>query len=86
MKKENLDDFDLPYIDFYLEIPHHTEDYLEQINPDTSDDHKKPRETGGLNDEQVSQLRRDSLDAAAQDPKPSSLDSDHGLFSSENID
>jgi len=86
MKKENLDDYELPYVDFYLEIPKHTtDDYLEQIKAVTSDQHNQPRESGGLSNEQVDELRRDSLDAAAQDAQSSGTDDDHGLFSPDNL-
>ena len=83
MKKENLDDFALPYVDFYLEIPHSDTDYLNDIHHGIHDDHEQSQDGAGLSEQQVSELRRDSLDAVAKEPVQA-INDEHGLFSSDD--
>lgn len=60
MKKTNLDD----YYDFFQEIPQPdlTADYLNDI--EIQDEYESPSNSGGLSDEQVSQIAHDSLERA----------------------
>ncbi len=79
MQKENLDDYVLPYVDFYMEIPQtDAADYLNEIHPGIHDDHKPVQDSVGLSVEQVSEIRRDSLEAASQ---TEIVPDEQGLFS-----
>ena len=71
-KKTNLDD----YYDFFQELPQPdlTADYLNDI--EIQDEYESPSSSGGLSDEQVSQLAHDSLEktrqtASTDDSRPS---------------
>ena len=84
MSKENLDDYELPYIDFYMEIPQAPIDYLNDINPEITEAHEDPRDNAGLSDAQVSELRADSLDGADHHKASIVEPEDDGLFSDKN--
>jgi hypothetical protein len=73
MKKENLEDYEL----FYMELPQ--ADYLDDIEIQDEYDTNNYDEIQGLSDQQVSQIAQDSLDAA--DNKANSNSHDVGLFS-----
>jgi hypothetical protein len=76
MKKENLDNYEL----FYMELPQ--ADYLNDIEIQDEYEHSNDNERRGLSIEQVSQLADDSLlDATKQLGNPS--DSDPTLFTTQ---
>ena len=62
-----LEDYPLPYQEFYAELPGSI-DYLNEIDPTIHDEHDTQSSTGGLSDEQVSQIAEDSLNPASQAP------------------
>ncbi|MBW4061350.1 hypothetical protein HJC99_02140 [Candidatus Saccharibacteria bacterium] len=73
-KPDPLDDYPLPYQEFYAEIPGST-DYLNDIDPSIFDEHDLQAEMSrGLSEEQVSEIARDSLDASRIIPQAESSD------------
>jgi hypothetical protein len=76
MKKEDLDDYEL----FYMELPQ--ADYLKDIEIQDEYDDASYDEIQGLSDEQVSEIARDSLDAAKQQRQ--SADDTDTFFSDES--
>lgn len=58
MKKENLDDYEI----FYMELPQ--ADYMDDIEIQDEHDPTNYDEIQGLSDEQVSEIARDSINAA----------------------
>jgi hypothetical protein len=69
-KKDSLEDYDV----FYVELPH--ADYMDDIEIVDEYDNHAYDQVQGLSDEQVSEIARDSLDAAKQrDTSTDSTDS-----------
>jgi hypothetical protein len=64
MKKENLEDYEL----FYLELP--KSDYLEDIEIQDEYEITSYDEIQGLSDQQVSAIAKDSLDAVGRQGPP----------------
>ena len=62
-----LEDYPLPYQEFYAELPGSI-DYLNEIDPTIHDEHDTQSSTGGLSDEQVSQIAEDSLNPSLTSP------------------
>jgi hypothetical protein len=73
MKKENLEDYEL----FYMELPH--ADYLDDIEIQDEYDTNNYDEIQGLSDQQVSEIARDSLNAA--NDQSNQPPNDQALFS-----
>jgi hypothetical protein len=74
MKKENLENYEV----FYMEIPQ--ADYLNDIEIQDEYDANNYDEIQGLSDQQVSEIARDSLDAARPQTDASTAN-DTSLFS-----
>lgn len=90
MAIEDLDLFDIEFIDFYSELPSSPtaerddkQDYIDTINTDITDLHESPDAglSAGLSDKQVSQLAEDQFREAVNSRTDSSAAKDHNLFS-----
>jgi hypothetical protein len=88
MAIEDLDQYDIEYIDFYAEIPStrtvgevdEKRDYIDSINTEITDLHDSSDSAQGLSDKQVSQLAEDQFQEAVR-TRSSQATQDATLFS-----
>ena len=91
MAIEDLDNFAIKYINFYSELPgtkhrdsvDEKHDYLDGINPSTTDEHVDSSSSQGISDQQVNQLAQDQAKDAGVN-RPDRSNQDITLFS-ENL-
>ncbi len=89
MAIEDLDNFEIGYMDFYLELPgagkadglDEKRDYIDSINIDITDLHDPSDASIGLSDQQVSQIAQDQFSEAGVKRTEPSINQDATLFS-----